>query len=134
MRREGTPGAIPEDEARARLEEERARLEGLHGSITEQTSAAQDDGSTIGELSAVDQHPADVGTETFERSKDVSILQQVERQLRDVDRAITRLDAGEYGGCEACGKPIDPRRLEARPATRFCIDDQQRAEREATVP
>ena len=44
-----------------------------------------------------------------------------------------RLANGSYGICEACGKPIGAARLAARPATRFCIEDQQGAEREVQI-
>jgi RNA polymerase-binding transcription factor DksA len=49
--------------------------------------------------------------------------------LMDVDRAIRMLDAGTYGLCEACGRPIPPERLDAYPAARFCLEDQQNHER-----
>ena len=40
--------------------------------------------------------------------------------------AITRLDEGTYGTCEVCGQPIAPARLEAMPATRYCINHASR--------
>jgi RNA polymerase-binding transcription factor DksA len=86
---------------------------------------------SLGELSALDQHPADIGTETFEREKDLSIIERVEAELADVEHALRRLDEGTYGTCEACGKPIGDARLDAMPAARLCLDDQARAEREA---
>jgi RNA polymerase-binding transcription factor DksA len=79
----------------------------------------------------VDQHPADVGSETFERDKEMSILYNVEAELSDVDRALRRIRERTYGLCEACGRPIGSARLEARPAARFCIEDQARVERGA---
>jgi RNA polymerase-binding transcription factor DksA len=42
-------------------------------------------------------------------------------QLRDVDRALARLDAGDYGICTSCDKPIDPRRLEVPPYVELCV-------------
>jgi DnaK suppressor protein len=45
--------------------------------------------------------------------------------LRDVAAARRRMDAGRYGLCEECGEPIDPRRLEALPASPLCADCQQ---------
>jgi RNA polymerase-binding transcription factor DksA len=42
-------------------------------------------------------------------------------QLRDVDHALAKLDGGNYGLCESCGAPIAEPRLEAMPATRWCI-------------
>ena len=119
------------DAARKRLTQERTRLEHIrNGFVSEQSGDTPDWGATA-ELSVVDQHPADIGTETFERDKDMSILYNIEAELSDVDRALRRLDDGAYGRCEACGRSIGAARLEARPMTRFCIEDQANAERHA---
>ena len=83
------------------------------------------------ELSSWDQHLAEVGTEVFEQEKGLSILEQVEAELADVELALRRLDEGTYGTCEACGRPIDEDRLRARPEARFCVTDQELAEQEA---
>ena len=119
------------EEIRGRLEEERTRLQQIRQALAEEVPETESERSMLSELSTVDQHPADVGTEMFERSKDLSIAEEVDAELADVDRAMQRLADGTYGVCEACGRPISPERLRAKPATRFCVDDQARAEREA---
>ena len=81
------------------------------------------------ELSTVDQHPAEAATETLERELDLGVLQSVEGELREVTAALERLDAGTYGNCEVCGRPIAEGRLEAMPATRYCVEDQAKVER-----
>jgi RNA polymerase-binding transcription factor DksA len=43
-------------------------------------------------------------------------------QLGEVERALTKMDSGDYGRCERCGSDIAEPRLEAMPATRYCID------------
>jgi DnaK suppressor protein len=130
-RQEEVEVAVNTDQARRRLMKERARLERvLKGLQDDQGPDVQDWGAT-GELSAVDQHPADAGTETFERDKGMSILYNVEAELSDVDRALRRISEGTYGRCEACGRPIGAARMEARPAARFCIEDQAGVERGA---
>ena len=113
------------DRARRELDEERSRLQRIKSSLS-----VEDDAARGAEVSVVDQHEADVGTEMFERQRDMSILQQVTESLNDVDRAFRRLDEGSYGACEACGQPIGEHRLRARPETRFCLQDQARAERD----
>jgi RNA polymerase-binding transcription factor DksA len=118
-------------EARARLEEERARLEELRVGFEEEGLSTESEDESLGELSHLVQHQADVGTETFNRERDLSILERVEAELTDVEHALRHLDDGTYGICEACGKEIDGARLEAMPAARFCLDDQAVAEREA---
>ncbi|MGI8778501.1 MAG: TraR/DksA C4-type zinc finger protein [Acidimicrobiales bacterium] len=114
--------------ARSRLEAERTRLEGVRGGLDDDHLSDQTEQDSLSELSSVDQHQADMGTETFEREKDLSILEAIESELADVEHALRRLDEGTYGTCEACGRPIDDDRLQALPAARLCRDDQARAE------
>ena len=61
------------------------------------------------------------------------IINDIDAQLSDIEHAEARLSNGTFGTCEACGKSIDPERLSARPATRFCIDDQIGVEREVQM-
>ena len=117
---------------RDRLTEERKRLQGITEDLAGVKGESQED--SLQELTSYDQHQADVATETFDREKDISILDQVEGELAEIEHALQRLDDGSYGTCEACGKPIGDDRLEAMPATRFCVDDQAQAERESRTP
>jgi RNA polymerase-binding transcription factor DksA len=119
--------------ARQRLLEERTRLTEVRSSVNDTGLEEESEQESVAELSSVDQHQADLGTETFEREKDLSILESIEAELADVEHALRRLDEGTYGICEACGKPIDEERLAALPAARLCRDDQERAEREARL-
>jgi DnaK suppressor protein len=116
--------------ARKLLEEERARLE----SIRDGLQRDETDPDTSAELSTVDQHPGDIGTETFEHEKNQSLLEQVNDELLQIEAAFQRLEQGTYGICQACGRPIGDERLEAMPATRFCVDDQAKAERDLGLP
>ena len=119
------------DQARPRLSRERDRLLGLRDDFVAQGLTSESEEDSLSELSSVDQHQADVGTETFHREADLSILERVEAELVDVEHALRRLDEGTYGLCEACGRPISDDRLEAQPAARFCLEDQAKAEQEA---
>jgi RNA polymerase-binding transcription factor DksA len=116
------------DDARDRLTEERDRLQQIRSGFDAEHLHDESEDESTSELSHLAQHSADVGTETFEREKDFSILEQVEAELADVDRALLRLDDGTYGTCEACGHPIGDDRLEAMPAARFCVSHQSEAE------
>jgi DnaK suppressor protein len=51
------------------------------------------------------------------------------RLIGKIEEALARLDAGAFGRCTACGKPISPARLRARPVTDLCIDCKTEAER-----
>ena len=118
--------------ARKRLREERERLQGIADGLRREREESVSD--TGGELSSFDQHPGDSGTETFEMEKNVSLREQVDDELQEVEAAFQRLERGTYGTCQACGKPIGDERLEAMPATRFCVEDQAKAERQAGYP
>ena len=115
---------------RTLLEQERTRLTDLRGSLAETTEDVERD--PTGDPSTGG-HVADAGSEMFERSRDLSIVQDIDAQLADIEHAAARLANGEYGTCEACGRPIAQARLEARPAARFCVEDQQGAERDVQV-
>ncbi len=118
------------DLVRQRLADERERLAGVRSSFDDEHLGDQTESESTGELSSYDQHQADMGTETFEREKDLSILEQVEAELGDVEHALRRLDEGTYGTCEIDGKPIPEARLEVMPAARLCLEHQAEAERE----
>ena len=49
------------------------------------------------------------------------------RQLRLVEEALDRLDAGDYGICLACDEPIAEKRLRALPWARYCVTCQENA-------
>ncbi|PZT70709.1 molecular chaperone DnaK [Streptomyces sp. SW4] len=50
----------------------------------------------------------------------------IERVLKEIDDAFGRVDAGTYGTCLACAKPVPAERLEILPYTRFCVACQRR--------
>lgn len=83
-----------------------------------------------GELSSYDNHPADQGTETFEREKDLSLKLSAQEDLRQIEAALRRIERGSYGICERCGQPIGMARLEAVPWAVLCIACQEREESE----
>ena len=119
----GTLAAMDAEQARKLIGSERERLEGLvRERETETGLGAESETDSISELSSLDQHMADLGTETFEREKDLSLLEQLEAQIGDLDAALRKIDEGTYGICEICGVDIAPERLEAMPGTRTCIE------------
>jgi RNA polymerase-binding transcription factor DksA len=104
------------DDARRRLEAERARVSGLIHELHVDLDGETD--SETSELADYDQHPADRGTDVFEREKDLSILDGLEAELAEIEAAIERIDQGTYGIDELTGEPIDPERLEVVPEAR----------------
>jgi RNA polymerase-binding protein DksA len=98
---------------RARLEEERTRLSDIIEELDlqrEQSRLAE-----TGSEHNADPDNADGGSLAFEMEMDLSIEQNTKELLAKVERALHRMDTGEYGTCEVSGKPIPVARLEALP-------------------
>lgn len=110
------------DEARARelLAAERSRLE---RALTDLRPAGDD------ELSHVDQHPADEGSELFEDERDSGIAQALREELAAVERAERRLEQGTYGLSVESGRPIPDERLEVMPTAERTVEEQTRLDR-----
>ncbi|HTG47273.1 MAG TPA: TraR/DksA C4-type zinc finger protein [Actinomycetota bacterium] len=111
------------EELRDRLEQERAELTDQLTTI-EDTSFATTQSDLSGDV-GLDDESADAGTATFEREKDLSIEQNVRDLLQKIERALAKIDAGTYGICERCGKPIEKARIKALPYVDLCIKDAQ---------
>ena len=81
-----------------------------------------------GEGGGLDYDPnfADTSQVTAERGEADALAGQLQETLDEVALAIGRLENGTYGSCEECGVAIAPARLEAMPATRFCINHANR--------
>jgi DnaK suppressor protein len=97
---------------RRRLEADRADLK---QQIAAFTAANEDQGDDYG----VKNHSADDGQEVFLRERNLALQSTSQERIDEINVALARMDAGTYGICENCGKPIPPERLEALPfATR----------------
>lgn len=77
---------------------------------------------SVDELSTIDNHPADLATELFEREKDMALKAHNDDELAKVDAALEAMENGTYGVCITCGTEIPYERLEALPYTLFCIE------------
>jgi DnaK suppressor protein len=106
------PDDIPTAEFRDLLQEERADL------ISKLAELNGSEGSGI----TYDSNFADSSQVTAERSEAEALVASLSETLEDVERALGKLEEGTYGRCESCGNEINPVRLEAMPAARYCID------------
>ncbi len=75
---------------------------------------------------AFDPNFADSSQVTAERGELETLVTQLRESLDEVAHALEKLSEGNYGHCEVCDKPIAEARLEAMPATRFCIEHASR--------
>lgn len=104
---------------RARLEEERSRLEEL---LDEHQQELEDARLAEG---AADRSPdpanAEAGSMAFEYEKELSIERNAADLLHKVERALARIDSKGYGVCEHCGEAIPVARLEVLPYATSCV-------------
>jgi DnaK suppressor protein len=104
---------LDQDAVRRELERERAALREEMGDLTHVT---RDPDATIGFGKRVGEGT----TEAITRIERVGAATALESKLRDVERALAKLDDGTYGLCDNCGRVIPAARLEARPSSVLC--------------
>jgi len=81
---------------------------------------------SVGELSTYDNHPADLGTELFERGRDLALEEHDQDELNKIDAALQAMEDGTYGICEVSGKHIPYERLEAIPTATTLMEYSER--------
>uniref|UniRef100_UPI003B63355C TraR/DksA family transcriptional regulator n=1 Tax=Streptomyces sp. NRRL S-118 TaxID=1463881 RepID=UPI003B63355C len=111
-------------EARAELEGEVARLQAELAASEEALSGLmRDSGDGAGH------DEADTGTKNITREHEMALAANARATLEQIEHALQRLDAGTYGLCEVCGKPIGKARMQAFPRATLCVEDKQKQER-----
>ncbi|MEU3047007.1 MULTISPECIES: TraR/DksA family transcriptional regulator [unclassified Streptomyces] len=124
--RPGEDPWTPEEvtEARADLEGEAARLtEEITSSENALVGLMRDSGDGAGD------DEADTGTKNITREHELALAANAREMLEQTERALERLDAGTYGLCESCGKPIGKARMQAFPRATLCVECKQKQER-----
>ena len=111
---------------RRELEDERKRLVAARESVDHGGSLADETGDLA---TGPGDHLADHATETYMRELDGGLGENADRLLAEIDAALDRIDAGTYGTCVVCGRPIDDDRLRAVPYATLCLDDKRAQER-----
>ncbi|MFF0424478.1 TraR/DksA C4-type zinc finger protein [Streptomyces sp. NPDC004520] len=117
-----TPAEVAEARDVLQSEVLRLRSELVH-SQEELTGLMRDSGDGAGD----DQ--ADTGTKNITREHELALAANAREMLEQTEHALERLDAGTYGLCEVCGKPIGKARMQAFPRATLCVEDKQRQER-----
>ena len=116
---------VDTEQFRELLIDARARVSGAIDYMHVEADPSPDD---EGELPS-ESNLADQATDLLEREIDWSLEENSEHVLADIDAALARIDAGTYGICERCGRPIPEERLEALPWATLCLDDKRKEER-----
>ena len=110
-------------EVRAELADEAA---GLRAEIGQAESQIQRLSDTVAEAG---DDEADASSKLYEREHELALTRNTRELLEQTEHALARIDAGTYGVCESCGKPIGKARLLAFPRATLCVECKQRQER-----
>ncbi len=114
------------DKYRRALERERERL--LKNIAEMESNGLLNDKRQL-DPSGITTHPADQGTDNFERDLNLGFVTEEHAFLQQVDEALTKIEKeGDYGTCEMCGQAIKENRLTAIPHARHCFSCQQKTE------
>jgi DnaK suppressor protein len=104
----------------------RKRLETRQQELRRMVSRTQQDGRSADEDTAQD--IADRAASSYNKEFLFHQSNNDRQLLQMVDGALSRIREGTFGECISCGKEINPKRLEAVPWTRHCIDCQEKLE------
>jgi RNA polymerase-binding protein DksA len=123
--------ARKQQKLRKQLEERKADIESNVAYMADEIRAIgvdQDD-----ENGSLGNHIADDGSNVSEAERLVTISEDFQNLVGQIDAALERMDEGTYGTCLRCGKPIGEERLEAFPYVAYCIECQSIIEREQAL-
>lgn len=100
------------------IEEKRNITEAMEGMFENGLEASQ--GVETQELSLIDNHPGDMGTEMFDKGRRYALIRNEKEIINKIDDALERMDRGSYGSCIICGNEIPEDRLEFLPYAATC--------------
>jgi DnaK suppressor protein len=111
---------VDEAQVKANLQERKTELLERHGRITKHTRHREE---------PLPQDFAEQAVELENQEVLEALDAEVADELRQLEHALGRLDAGEYQQCKNCGEDIPSERLVALPTTSLCVDCSTEAER-----
>lgn len=87
-----------------------------------------------GELAeGADNHPGDDSDTLSEQERLLTIRERLAGRKFEIERAIEKIDSGEFGKCERCGRQIPAGRLEVLPFARYCLECQEIIDRDGVA-
>lgn len=111
------------------LEEIKQSLIHLKQQLGVSLKSVSDDVKASEESKGYSQHQADEGTDDFGQTISIEVSTKEQGIVRQIDRAIEKIDEGTYGLCDVTGDPIPPKRLEAIPYATMTVASQEKLEK-----
>ena len=114
---------------KAELDNFRKTLEDLKNQINHLLQGTAEEVKEIDEKRGYSQHQADEGTDDFGKTISMEVSTKGLQILRQIDRALEKIDEGTFGVCDITGKEIPRARQEAIPYANMTVEAQQKLER-----
>lgn len=111
----------------AKLAAAREALLRMRKEVLQEVSASQAASLEFGQDGVPD--IGDMSANTYHRDVLLNLNETQRRKIRDIDVALERLARGVYGICLRCEEEIEPRRLQVRPFSRYCVDCKTEVEK-----
>lgn len=114
---------------KSEIENFKNRLIALRAEMTKIVQEVSKEVKSDVQLSGYSQHQADAGTDDFDRSVSLTLTDQEMKVLKQIDRALEKIDEGTYGICDLSGDDIPIKRLEAIPYATMTVAAQEKFEK-----
>lgn len=111
------------------IEEFKNRLLQLRKQYTHSFEGTASDVKSPDESKGASQHHADEGTDDFGRTISIEVTTKGIDIIKQIDRALEKMDEGTYGICDVTGEEIPKKRLEAIPYATMTVRAQQEYEK-----
>ena len=106
------------------------RLEIMHQQMTKVLRGSTEEIKRPDEATGYSQHQADQGTDDFDRTISLEVTGREYETIRQIERALEKIDENTYGICDVSGKEIPIKRLEAMPYATMTVEAQEKLEKE----
>lgn len=114
---------------KAEIAEYKKRLEELRDQLTNLIRDSSEEVKTSEEVKGYSQHQADEGTDDFNRTISLQLTSKEFDILRQIERALEKIDEGTYGICDISGEEIPVKRLDAIPYAVMTVKAQEKFEK-----
>lgn len=114
---------------KAEVEKYKKRLEELRGQLTNTLKGSTAEVKTPDESTGYSQHQADQGTDDFDRTISLEVTSKEYSILRQIERALEKVEEGTYGQCDISGEEIPKARLDAVPYATMTVKAQDKLEK-----
>ena len=119
----------PKKLKKSEVEVFKLKLEQIRLQLMRTVKGTSDEVKSFDESAGYSQHQADEGTDDFDRTINLEVTSKEYAVLKQVDRALKKIEDGTYGVCDLSGEIIPMKRLEAVPYATMTVEAQEKLEK-----